>query len=31
VGKAVELGYVDEERILRIEGIPHAQIAKMKW
>lgn len=31
VGKAVELGYVDEGRILRIEGIPHAQIAKMIW
>ncbi|WP_456326858.1 DUF424 domain-containing protein [Palaeococcus sp. (in: euryarchaeotes)] len=31
VGKAVELGYVDKDRILRIEGVPHAQIAKMMW
>ncbi|NJE84885.1 DUF424 domain-containing protein [Thermococcus sp. CX2] len=31
VGKAIELGYVDENRVLRIEGVPHAQMAKMKW
>ncbi|ASJ09998.1 hypothetical protein A3L12_01130 [Thermococcus sp. P6] len=29
VGRAVELGYVDEARILRIQGVPHAQMAKM--
>ncbi len=29
VGKAIELGYVDSERVLWIEGIPHAQMAKM--
>ncbi|AEH24380.1 DUF424 domain-containing protein [Pyrococcus yayanosii] len=31
VGKAIELGYVDEERVLRIQGVPHAQMAKMLW
>ncbi len=31
VKKAVELGYVDESRILKIEGIPHAQIARLMW
>ncbi|ANF22920.1 DUF424 domain-containing protein [Thermococcus piezophilus] len=31
VEKAIELGYVDENRVLRIEGVPHAQMAKMKW
>ncbi len=29
VGKAIELGYVDSERVLWIEGVPHAQMAKM--
>jgi len=29
VGKAIELGYVDPERVLRIEGVPHAQMAKL--
>ncbi|ASA77041.1 DUF424 domain-containing protein [Thermococcus sp. 5-4] len=29
VSKAIELGYVDEERILRIAGVPHAQMAKL--
>ncbi|NJE46285.1 DUF424 domain-containing protein [Thermococcus sp. GR7] len=29
VKKAIELGYVDEDRVLRIQGIPHAQMAKM--
>ncbi|ASJ01024.1 DUF424 domain-containing protein [Thermococcus gorgonarius] len=31
VSKAIELGYVDPERVLRIEGIPHAQMAKLMW
>ncbi|MDV3104332.1 MULTISPECIES: DUF424 domain-containing protein [Thermococcus] len=31
VSKAIELGYVDPERVLRIEGIPHAQMAKLVW
>jgi hypothetical protein len=31
VSKAIELGYVDEERVLRIEGVPHAQMARMMW
>ncbi|WP_297073374.1 DUF424 domain-containing protein [Thermococcus sp.] len=29
VSKAIELGYVNPERVLRIEGVPHAQMAKM--
>ncbi|WP_297512132.1 DUF424 domain-containing protein [Thermococcus sp.] len=29
VAKAIELGYVDPERVLRIEGVPHAQMAKL--
>ncbi|MBO8174684.1 MAG: DUF424 domain-containing protein [Thermococcus sp.] len=29
VGKAIELGYVDKERVLYIQGVPHAQMAKM--
>ncbi len=29
VSKAIELGYVEEERVLYIEGIPHAQMARM--
>ncbi|AEC52427.1 hypothetical protein PNA2_1512 [Pyrococcus sp. NA2] len=29
VRKAIELGYIDESRVLRIQGIPHAQMAKM--
>ncbi|AHF79469.1 DUF424 domain-containing protein [Thermococcus paralvinellae] len=31
VGKAIELGYVDKERVLYIQGVPHAQMAKMLW
>ncbi len=31
VGRAVELGYVDEGRVLNIEGVPHAQVAKLMW
>jgi len=31
VERAVELGYVDERRILRIGDVPHAQIAKLMW
>ncbi|ASJ03343.1 hypothetical protein A3L09_08770 [Thermococcus profundus] len=31
VSKAVELGYVDEKRILRVEGVPHAQMARIMW
>jgi len=29
VSKAIELGYVDENRVLYIEGVPHAQMAKI--
>jgi len=29
VTKAIELGYVNPERVLRIQGIPHAQMAKL--
>jgi len=29
VSKAIELGYVNPERVLRIQGVPHAQMAKM--
>jgi len=29
VEKAIELGYVNPERVLRIEGVPHAQMAKL--
>ncbi|CAD5243705.1 DUF424 domain-containing protein [Thermococcus camini] len=29
VSKAIELGYVDEARVLRIQGVPHAQMAKL--
>jgi hypothetical protein len=29
VSKAIELGYVDPERVLRIQGVPHAQMAKL--
>jgi hypothetical protein len=28
VGKAIEKGYVHPEAVLRIEGVPHAQIIK---
>ena len=28
VGKAIEKGYVHPEAVLRIEGVPHAQIVK---
>ncbi|WP_461864021.1 DUF424 domain-containing protein [Thermococcus sp.] len=31
VSKAIELGYVDKDRVLYIEGIPHAQMAKLLW
>ena len=31
VGRAIELGYVDEDRVLYIEGVPHAQMAKLLW
>ncbi|NJE01652.1 DUF424 domain-containing protein [Thermococcus sp. JdF3] len=29
VSKAIELGYVDEDRVLRIQGVPHAQMARL--
>ena len=29
VQKAIELGYVDENRVLRIQGVPHAQMARL--
>ncbi|USS41766.1 DUF424 domain-containing protein [Thermococcus aggregans] len=29
VSKAIELGYVDPKRVLRIQGVPHAQMAKL--
>ena len=29
VKKAIDLGYVDPERVLRVQGIPHAQMAKL--
>ena len=29
VSKAIELGYINPERVLRIQGVPHAQMAKM--
>jgi len=29
VSKAIELGYVDPERVLRVQGVPHAQMARM--
>ncbi|NJE06325.1 DUF424 domain-containing protein [Thermococcus sp. M36] len=29
VSKAIELGYVDRERILYIDGVPHAQMARL--
>ncbi|WP_456369001.1 DUF424 domain-containing protein [Thermococcus sp.] len=29
VSKAIELGYVDPSRVLRIQGVPHAQMAKL--
>ncbi|WP_048149772.1 DUF424 domain-containing protein [Palaeococcus ferrophilus] len=31
VKKAVELGYIDPERVLRIDGVPHAQLARMMY
>ncbi|AAL81399.1 DUF424 domain-containing protein [Pyrococcus furiosus DSM 3638] len=31
VRKAIELGYIDESRVLRIQGVPHAQMAKMLY
>ncbi|WP_456366263.1 DUF424 domain-containing protein [Thermococcus sp.] len=29
VSKAIDLGYVDPGRVLRIQGVPHAQMAKL--
>ncbi|RKX44236.1 MAG: DUF424 domain-containing protein [Thermotogae bacterium] len=29
IKKAIELGYVDKERVLYIQGVPHAQMAKL--
>ena len=29
VSKAIELGYVDPDRVLRIQGVPHAQMARL--
>jgi len=29
VSKAIELGYVHPERVLRVQGVPHAQMARM--
>jgi len=29
VSKAIELGYVDPKRVLRVQGVPHAQMARM--
>ncbi|KPU62239.1 hypothetical protein EP1X_09785 [Thermococcus sp. EP1] len=29
VKKAIELGYIDEKRVLHIQGVPHAQMAKL--
>jgi hypothetical protein len=29
VGKAIEKGYVHPEAVLKIEGVPHAQIVKL--
>ncbi|WP_297487736.1 DUF424 domain-containing protein [Thermococcus sp.] len=29
VSKAIDLGYVDPDRVLRIQGVPHAQMAKL--
>ncbi|WP_457752036.1 DUF424 domain-containing protein [Thermococcus sp.] len=29
VSKAIELGYVDPERVLKVQGVPHAQMARM--
>jgi len=29
VSKAIELGYVNPDRVLRIQGVPHAQMAKL--
>ncbi len=29
VTKAIELGYVNRERVLYIQGVPHAQMAKL--
>ena len=29
VRKAIELGYVDEKRVLYVQSIPHAQMAKL--
>jgi hypothetical protein len=31
VKKAIELGYVDEKRVLYIQGVPHAQMAKILY
>ncbi|WP_297507333.1 DUF424 domain-containing protein [Thermococcus sp.] len=29
VTRAIELGYIDPGRVLRIQGVPHAQMAKL--
>ena len=29
VSKAVELGYIDRNRVLYVDGIPHAQMARL--
>lgn len=29
VSKAIELGYVNPERVLKIQGVPHAQMTKL--
>ena len=29
VSKAIDLGYVDSERVLRVQGVPHAQMARL--
>lgn len=31
VGKAIELGYVEKDRVLYIQGVPHAQMARLLW
>jgi len=29
VGRAIELGLVEEDRVLRVDGVPHAQMARL--
>jgi hypothetical protein len=31
VSKAVEAGYVHPEAVIRISGVPHAQVVSIKW